>query len=140
MERKIIKSNFGIAIAVLNVVLLIGSFFAAIYYAYLYSKGDFYSSMSEENIMKMLGFSSVALVSLQNKGDEYYVLLSVGCYLISCLPPLFVHIKAMKEPSYAAGSPQASVRISICNLGTNFSSIFLEILAFDDYTHFEIYW
>lgn len=108
-RRKIIKSYLGIAFSVANVITLLICFFAAIYYINLYNSSSFYSSKNVERFMQVLGFSPRPLLELKNEGDRIYVLTSLGCYLLACLPHLHVNLRALIEPTYAAGKPNANV-------------------------------
>lgn len=99
---KIIKSNLGIVFSVVNVISLLVCFAACIYYIHLYSSVSSFNSIAEERFMHILGFALTPLVELQNEDDRIYVLSSMTCYLLSCLPLLYVHLRTLLQPSFVA--------------------------------------
>jgi hypothetical protein len=117
--RKIVKSYLGITFSITSVIGILVCFAAGIYYIHLYSSISSFNTINEERIMRVLGFSPLPLLALQKEKDRIYVYLSLSCYLVACFPHLYVHLRVLIEPSFAAGCPDPIVNIFVYNIVTN---------------------
>ena len=105
-ERKIIRNDLGIGFAVINALAMLICFIAGVYFLHLYNKG---SSALFDPYMKIIGFDEEAL-DLNDSDDYKFVYFAVGCYLLSCLAYLYIFIRALVEPTFAAGWAKIDVR------------------------------
>ena len=105
-ERKIIRNDLGIGFAVINALAMFVCFIAGVYFLHLYI---IESDDGLDPYMKIFGFYGDAL-DLNDSDDYKFVYFAVGCYLLSCLAYLYIFIRALVEPTFAAGWAKIDVR------------------------------
>lgn len=119
-ERQIVRNSTGVIFSVANVIVMLASLAAAIYFMYLYNSGETSFPNNEVDlVMRYLGFTIAPLFFLRSDEDRVYVYLATGCFLVACLPHLYIHFRALLQPSFLAGNPDKMVKNMIYTLSTN---------------------
>lgn len=119
-DRKIVKNYYGMIFTAVNVIAMLACLVGVVIFMYLYNSGASPITGTAETIICSCGFSANLVLYLKNDEDQFYVFVALSCYLLACLPLLYILLRALFEPSFVAGRPDTIVKKNFTFSTNNF--------------------